>query len=249
MGKLDGKRALVTGASKGIGAGIARALAAEGATVIVGYSGDEEGAARTAAEIERSGGRALAIQADVSQGADVERMFARATTEVGQVDVIVNNASVFTFQPFADITAEEFHRQYNINVLGLIFTTQAFVAQAPPAGGAVINILSSATSLNQPGAALYTSTKGAATTLTRILAKELAPQQIRVNGISPGTTDTEGSRTLGVVGGPMQEHLTKMTPLGRIGTPEDFGPAAVFLASDDASWITGDILHVTGGLH
>lgn len=245
---LEGKRALVTGASKGIGAGIARALGAAGATVVVGYSSDEGGAARTVDYIKGLGGRALAIRADVSHAADVKQMFDQANAEFGSMDVLVNNAATYSFQQFADVTAEEFHRHYDTNVLGLIFTTQGFIAQASPQGGSIINVLTSDISVNRPGSALYTSTKGAAAALTRTLANELGPQRIRVNAIAPGATDTEGARAENLFGGDLEKQVSALTPLGRVGTPEDIGPVAVFLASADARWITGDVLYASGGL-
>ncbi|MTD52825.1 SDR family NAD(P)-dependent oxidoreductase [Amycolatopsis pithecellobii] len=244
MSTLTGKVAIVTGASKGIGAGIARALGAAGATVVVDYSSDEQGAAATVSAITDANGKAIAIQADVSQPGDVTRLF----EEAGPVDILVNNAAAYSLQPFEDITVAEFHRQYEVNVLGTILTSQAFSGQAGDRGGAIINILTAGITANLPGQALYTSTKGALTNLTRVLANELAPRGIRVNAIAPGATDTEGSRAQGLFEKDLTDAVVSRTPLGRIGHPDDIGPVATFLASDDARWVTGDVIFASGGL-
>jgi 3-oxoacyl-[acyl-carrier protein] reductase len=244
---LEGRVALVTGGSKGIGRAISRSLAEAGAMVAVNYAGDAEAAKRTVAEIEDSGGRAMTARADKSQAGEVRRMFAEVNEAFGVVDIVVDNAAVYSFQPFEDITETEFHRQFDINVLGSILVIQEYLGQVSPGGGSIIIISTAGISTNNPGSALYTSTKSAQTALTRVLASEVAARKIRVNAIAPGATDTEGARALGLIGGDMIGRVVAATPLGRLGTPEDIGPIAVFLASDDAKWITGDVIYASGG--
>ena len=247
MKKLEGKVAIVTGASKGIGAGIAKAFGAAGASVVVNYASGKEAAERVVGEIEAGGGKAIAVQADVSNAADVKRLFASTKTAFGKLDTLVNNAAVFAFGPLESATEEEFHKHYNVNVLGLLLVTKEAVAAFGDAGGSILNIGTAGTRTPNPGALLYLSSKGAVDVLTRGLAKELGPRKIRVNSINPGGTETEGSHRLGLIGSPMAARMIENTPLGRIGQPTDIAPVAVFLASDDASWVTGELLHVTGG--
>ena len=245
--RLEDQVALVTGGSKGIGAAIAIALGEAGAKVAVNYATDMAGATRTAQTIEERGGEAKAFQADVSGRAEVARLFDEVREAFGAVDVLVNNAAIFSFQRLEEITESEFRRQYEVNVLGVILMMQRFVEQAPAKGASVINISTAGIAANTPGSALYTSTKGASTTLTRVFAKELAPRGIRVNAIAPGATDTEGARAQDLLAGEMVEKLVAGTPLGRLGRPDDIGPVAVFLASDDARWVTGDVIFASGG--
>ncbi|MFE4828836.1 SDR family NAD(P)-dependent oxidoreductase [Streptomyces sp. NPDC056672] len=249
MGKLVSRTAVVTGGTKGIGRGIALALAAEGASVAVAYSRDDRAAKDAVAEIERHGGRALAVRADVSRADQVADLFARTVREFGPAHILVNNAAVFSFQAMTEITEEEFHRQYGTNVLGPVLTTRAFAEQAPAENAVIINVTTSGVAHNRPGSALYTSTKAALTTMTRISAKELAGRGIRVNALAPGATDTEGARSLGVIDSDMADELIAATPLGRIGRPEDVAAVALFLASDDSAWITGEVIHADGGGH
>ncbi|MDB5457907.1 MAG: short-chain dehydrogenase/reductase [Caulobacter sp.] len=248
MSKLTGKTAVVTGASKGIGAGIAKGLAAEGAAVVVNYASSREGADKVVAEIVAAGGKAVAVQGDVSKQADITRLFAEAKAAFGVVDILVNNAGVYAFAPLEEVTEAEFHREFNTNVLGLLLTTQEAAKQFGPAGGSVINISSNATDLNLPAASVYTATKAAVNTITRVLAKELGPRKIRVNAISPGGVETEGVHAAGVMDSDFMNQLIGQTPLGRLGQPTDIAPVAVFLASDDAGWVTGEILAAAGGL-
>jgi 3-oxoacyl-[acyl-carrier protein] reductase len=248
MSKLNGKTAIVTGASKGIGAGIARALAASGASVVVNYSSSKEGADKVVKEITSKGGKAIAVQADTSKAADVKRLFDETKKAFGRLDVLVNNAGVYLFQPLEEITETEFHRQYNINVLGTILATQQAVKHFGKEGGSVINISSVVSSSALPGSAVYSSTKAAVDSITRILAVELGSKHIRVNSINPGLTQTEGTEKSQIIGSDMEKHTISTTPLGRTGTPEDIALAAVFLASDDARWITGESVRVSGGL-
>jgi 3-oxoacyl-[acyl-carrier protein] reductase len=248
MGKLNNKVAVVTGASKGIGAGIARSLAAEGAAVVVNYSSSKQGADKVVAEIKRQGGKAIAIQADVAKGDDVRRLFAETKKEFGRLDVLVNNAGVYQFAPLADITEEQFHRQFNTNVLGALLTTQEASKYFDGEGGSVINVGSAASSLNPPEAAVYTATKGALDSVTRTLAKELGPRKIRVNSINPGVVNTEGTVAQGIIGSDFQKNYQAQTPLGRYAEPEDIAPVAVFLASSDSSWLTGELVTASGGL-
>jgi 3-oxoacyl-[acyl-carrier protein] reductase len=248
MSKLNNKVAVVTGASKGIGAGIAKSLAAEGAAVVVNYSSSKEGADRVVAQIVEKGGKAVAVQGDVSKAADVQRLFAETKKAFGTLNVLVNNAGVYEFAVLGEITEEQFHRQFNTNVLGLILATQEAVKLFGAEGGSIINIGSSASSLTPPTTAVYTATKGAVDAVTHVLAKELGPRKIRVNSINPGMVETEGTHTAGVIGSDFQKQFEAQTPLGRIAQPEDIGPIAVFLASADSGWLTGETLLASGGL-
>jgi 3-oxoacyl-[acyl-carrier protein] reductase len=248
MSKLANKVAVVTGASKGIGAGIAKALAAEGAAVVVNYSSSKEGADKVVAEIKAKGGKAIAVQGDVAKAADVQRIFAETKKAFGQLDVLVNNAGVYKFAPLEGVTEDEFHRTFNTNVLGLILATQEAAKYFNGNGGSVINIGSVASRLTPPTSVVYTATKGAVDAVTGVLAKELGPKGIRVNSINPGMVDTEGVQAAGISGSDFEKATVAQTPLGRVGLPEDIAPAAVFLASDDARWVTGETLAVSGGL-
>jgi 3-oxoacyl-[acyl-carrier protein] reductase len=247
MSKLQGKVAVVTGASKGIGAEIARDLAAAGAKVVVNYASSREGADKVVADITAKGGKAIAVQGDVAKIADVERLFAETKKAYGHVDILVNNAGVFKFAPIDEFSEDEFHRQFNINVLGLIQTTKQALKHFNPAGGSVINIGSTIVRSTPPGSVIYTATKGAVDSVTHVLSKELAPRKIRVNGLNPGGVVTEGAISIGAIGGEMEKRIVANTPLGRIGQPNDIAPVAVFLASDDSSWVTGETLLVSGG--
>ncbi len=248
MSKLSGKVAVVTGASKGIGAGIAKGLAAEGASVVVNYASSKEGADRVVAEIAAKGGKAIAVQGDVAKAADVQRIFAETKKAFGQLDILVNNAGVYQFTPLEEITEEQFHRLFNTNVLGLLLATQEAAKHFGAEGGSVINISSTVTAINPPGSAIYTGTKGAVDSVTHVLAKELGSRKIRVNSINPGMVETEGVHTAGFIGSDFQKQLESQTPLGRIGQPDDITPIAVFLASSDSGWLTGETLLASGGL-
>ena len=248
MSRLKNKVAVVTGASKGIGAGIAKSLAAEGASVVVNYSSSKEGADRVVAEIVKKGGKAVAVQGDVSKTADVRRLFAETKKAYGKLDVLVNNAGVYEFAALGAITEEQFHRQFNTNVLGLILTTQEAVKRFGAGGGSVINIGSTISALTPPTTAVYTATKGAVDAVTHVLAKELGPKKIRVNSINPGMVETEGVHAAGFIGTDLQKHYEAQTPLGRIAQPDDIAPIAVFLASADSGWLTGETLLASGGL-
>lgn len=246
--KLTDRIAVVTGASKGIGAEIARELAAAGATVVVNYASDKSGADRVVDEIAKRGGTAVAIQANVAKKADVQRLFAATSQAFGKIDILLNNAGVYEFGSLEEITEESFHRQFNVNVLGLLLATQEGVKHFNPAGGSIINISSTTTSITPAATAVYTGTKGAVDAITRTLAKELAPRKIRVNAINPGMIKTEGVTAAGYDQGEFRKQVEAQTPLTRIGRPDDIAPAAVFFASDDSKWITGEILRVAGGL-
>ena len=248
MSRLSNKVAVVTGASKGIGAGIATALAAEGARVAVNYSSDREGAERVAKTITDNGGAAIAVGADVSKASDVMRMFKEVDSAFGGLDVLVNNAGVFRFGALAEITETAFHLHYNINVLGTILTVQEAIGRFGPDGGSIINLSSIVGSHPVPGALLYASTKAAIEALTKGLALELAPRKIRVNAIAPGHTETEGNVTAGTFEGGAGAALAAKTPLGRLGRVTDIAPLAVFLASDESAWITGEVIRASGGL-
>jgi 3-oxoacyl-[acyl-carrier protein] reductase len=250
MNKLTGKVAIVTGASKGIGAAVARGLAAAGAAVAVNYSSSKEDADRTVAEITSKGGKAIAIQGDVGKAADVKRLFEEAEKTLGSPSVLVNNAGVFHFEPFEAITEKEFHREFDINVLGTILATQEALRYFPSSGGSIINISSIASENPVPNSCLYSATKGAIDTITKALAKELGPRNIRVNTVAPGLVDTEGNRSSGFVDSPDGAAGAAATPLGaRFAEPQDIAPVVVFLASDDAAWLTGERISASGGLH
>jgi 3-oxoacyl-[acyl-carrier protein] reductase len=246
--KLKGKVAVVTGASKGIGAAIARHLAAEGAAVVVNYSSSKEGADRIVAEIARRGGKAVAVQADVARKEDIRRLFAETEKAFGRLDVLVNNAGVYEFAPLGEVTAEHFHKLFDLNVLGLILTTQEAVRHFGPDGGSVVNISSVVSTAAPPNTSVYSATKAAVDAVTRSLAKELGPRKVRVNASNPGMVETEGVRAAGLERGEFREQIESQTPLGRIGRPDDIAPAAVYLASADSAWVTGETLHVAGGL-
>ncbi|HXN98267.1 MAG TPA: glucose 1-dehydrogenase [Candidatus Acidoferrales bacterium] len=248
MSKLAGKVAVVTGASKGIGAGIAKALAAEGASVVVNYASDKAGAERAVAEIAKKGGKAIAVQGDVSKAADIKRLFAETKKAFGTIHVLVNNAGVYKFGPLESITEEEFHRAFNTNVLGLLLTTQEAVKHFGAEGGSVINVGSVVTRLTPPTSAVYAATKGAVDTITHVLGKELAAKKIRVNSVNPGGVETEGTHSAGIIGSDFEKQMVAQTPLGRMGKPEDIAPVVVFLASADSAWMTGEILRASGGL-
>jgi 3-oxoacyl-[acyl-carrier protein] reductase len=246
--KLDRKVAVVTGASKGIGAAIAKHLAAEGAAVVVNYATSREGADRLVDEIAKRGGKALAVQADVAKKKDIERLFSETTKAFGRIDILVNNAGVYRFEPLEAVTEDEFHRQFNTNVLGLILATQEAAKYFGPEGGSVINVSSLASSATPPMSLVYSATKGAVDAITGVLANELGPKGIRVNAINPGPVVTEGFDAGGFAGSDFEKQTTARTPLGRIGQTDDIAPAAVFFASDDSKWITGETLLIAGGL-
>jgi 3-oxoacyl-[acyl-carrier protein] reductase len=246
--KLAGKVALVTGASKGIGAAIAKDLAAEGAAVVVNYSSSREGADRVVAEIAGAGGRAIAVQADLSKPEDVTRLLAATKSEFGRLDILVNNAGIYQMLPLEQIDPDHFHRQFNVNVLGLLLTTKEALPLFPAEGGSVINISSVISTARFPGSSVYSGTKGAVDAVTRALSAELGPRKIRVNAINPGMVETEGVHAAGIAGSDMQKAVEAQTPLGRIGKPEDISGMAVFLASPESSWITGETFVISGGM-
>lgn len=247
--KLAGKVAIVTGASKGIGASIALQLAAEGASVVVNYSSSKEGADRVVNQVVGKGGKAVAVQADLSKQEDVKRLFAESQNAFGKLDILVNNAGVYEFAPLEEITAEHFHKLFNLNVLGLLFATQEAVKHFGPAGGSVVNISSVASTSAPPTTSVYSATKAAVDAITRSLAQELGPKKIRVNAINPGMVETEGVHAAGIAESDFRKHVETSTPLGRIGQPGDIAPAAVYLASDDSAWLTGETLVISGGFH
>ncbi|MBX3411449.1 MAG: glucose 1-dehydrogenase [Pirellulales bacterium] len=244
--KLQGKVAVVTGASKGIGAGIARLLAAEGASVVVNYASSKQGAEQVVADIEKSGGKAVAIQADVSKFTDIARLFSETKRHFDHVDILVNNAGIFEQAPLEEITEEHFHRQFNLNVLGLLQTTQEAVKLFGKHGGSIVNISSVVATWSPANSAVYNATKAAVDAITRTLGKELAPRGIRVNSVNPGMVDTEGLRAS--VFADYRDATAASTPLGRIGTPDDIAPAVLYFASSDSSWVTGETLYITGGV-
>ncbi len=246
--KLDGKVAIVTGASKGIGAAIAKQFAAEGAAVVVNYASSKEGADRVVDQIAKRGGKAIAVRANVARKTDIQHLFAQAKKSFGKIDILVNNAGVYEFVPLEEVSEQQFHRMFDVNVLGMLLATQEAVRQFDSTGGNIINISSTVTSLTPPSSSVYTGTKGAVDAITRTLAKELGPRKIRVNAINPGMVETEGVRAAGFDQGDLRKSIEAQTPLGRIGQPEDIAPAAVFFASDDSEWITGETLRIAGGL-
>lgn len=247
MSKLNNKVAVVTGASKGIGAAIAKSLAAEGAAVVVNYSSSKAGADAVVAEITKAGGKAVAVGGDVSKAADAEAIIDAAVKHFGRLDVLVNNSGVYEFQPLEGITEEHFHRHFNINVLGLLLTTKA-AAKHLGEGGSVINVSSTVTRITPANSAVYTGTKGAVDAITSVLAKELGPKGIRVNAVNPGMVETEGSVSAGFIGSDFEKAIVAQTPLGRTGRPDDIADVAVFLASNDSRWMTGEQLIASGGI-
>jgi len=247
MSKLTGKVAVVTGASKGIGAAIAKALAAEGASVVVNYASSKAGAETVVASITKAGGKAIAVGGNVSKKAEAQGIIDAAVKTYGRLDVLVNNSGVYEFSTIEEITEEHYHRIFNVNVLGLLLTTQAAVKHLGE-GGSIINIGSVVSRITPPGSAVYTGTKGAVDAITGVLARELGPKKIRVNALNPGLIQTEGTVTAGVIGSDMEKGLVAQTPLGRIGQPDDIASVAVFLASDDSRWLTGEQLLVGGGV-
>ncbi len=247
MSDLKGKVAVVTGASKGIGAGIAMSLGAAGAAVVVNYASGKDGADRIVADITAAGGKAIAVQGDVAKAADVHRLFDDARKAFGAVDILVNNAGVYQFLTIEQVTEAEFHREFNTNVLGTILATQEAAKHFGPNGGSIINLSSVASVKGMAGAAVYSATKSAVDGITRALAVELGPRKIRVNAIAPGGVETEGTRAAGVAGSDFEKAMVAATPLGRFGQPNDIARVAVFLASDDSAWITGERLTASGG--
>jgi 3-oxoacyl-[acyl-carrier protein] reductase len=247
MGKLQRKVAVVSGASKGIGAAIAKVMAAEGASVVLAYASDDDGANRVVEGVKAAGGRAIAHRTNVAVESEVETLFQRAIEAFGRVDVLVNNAGVYSVQTIEQITAEEFHRQFDINVLGTLLMIKEAVKHLGEAGGSIVNIGSVNSVAAQPGMSVYSATKGAIDTITRSLAAELAPRGIRVNTLAPGATETEGIRATGVMGTPFEQYVIDRTPMGRFGQPEEVARVVAFLASDDAGWVTGEWLSASGG--
>jgi 3-oxoacyl-[acyl-carrier protein] reductase len=247
VSKLKGKVAVVTGASKGIGAGIARALAAEGAAVAVNYASSRSGADKVVAEIEKAGGRAVAIQADMSKSDDITRLFAETKQALGTPNILVNNAGVFQFDPLESVNPAEFHRQFNINVLGPILASREAATYFGEDGGSIINVSSIVSTRAFPQSVVYSATKGALDSVTRVLAAELGPKKIRVNTLAPGMIETEGAHTAGFIGSDFETHAKASTPLGRIGQPDDIAKIAVFLASDEAGWVSGERIEGAGG--
>ena len=249
MGKLSGKVALITGASKGIGAAIAKAYGAEGAAVVVNYHSDKAGAERVVESIRQAGGKAIAVAGDVSRKADVEKLFAEAKKAFGQLDVLVNNAGIYEFRPLEEIDEAHFRKHFDLNVLGLLLVTQEAAKNFNGAGGSIINISSVASLTPAPAGSVYAGTKGAVDVISRSLALELGPRKIRVNALSPGFTETEGVQSNEATKqDSFAQYAVQRTPLGRTGQPEDIAKAAVFLASDDSAWITGEVVPVGGGI-
>jgi 3-oxoacyl-[acyl-carrier protein] reductase len=245
---LEGQVAVVTGASKGIGAAIAEQLAAAGAAVVVNYASSKAGAEAAVGRIRQAGGKAVAVQADVSKIEDVRRLFAETKKAFGKLDILVNNAGIYEFAPLEAITAEHFHKQFDLNVLGTLLTTQEAVKHFGPSGGSIVNLSSFAATSAPPSTSVYSATKAAVVAITRSLAQELGPRKIRVNAIAPGVIETEGLHASGIAGSDFQRQAEAQTPLGRIGQPQDIAPAVVFLASPESSWTTGETLYISGGL-
>ncbi len=247
MSKLTGKVAVVTGASKGIGASIAEHLAAEGASVVVNYASSKSGADAVVKRITDKGGKAVAVQADVSKPQDIARLFAETKKAYGKLDTLVNNAGIYEFAPLESVTPEHFHKQFNLNVLGLLLTTQEAVKHFNGNGGSIINIGSVAGAMPVATASVYSSTKAAVDAITISLSKELGPKKIRVNSLNPGMVETEGLHTAGISESDFRKTIESQTPLGRIGQPQDIGRAAVFFASDDSAWLSGQVVFAAGG--
>lgn len=245
--KLAGKVTVVTGASKGIGASIAKRLAAEGASVVVNYASSKTGADKVVADVTSSGGKAIAVQADVAKQAEIERLFAETKKAFGRLDILVNNAGIYEFSPLEAITEAHFRKQFDLNVLGLLLASQAAVKSFDSTGGSIVNISSVVSTFAIPNASVYSATKGAVDAITRVLAAELGPRKIRVNAIRPGMVETEGTHAAGIEEGEMKKQVLALTPLGRLGQPEDIAGAAVFFASSDSAWITGETLVISGG--
>jgi 3-oxoacyl-[acyl-carrier protein] reductase len=246
--KLKGKVAIVTGASKGIGAAIAKQLAAEGAAVVVNYASSKEGAERVVADIASSGGKAIVVQANMAKKPEIERLFAQTKKAFSRLDILVNNAGIYEFSPLEGVTAEHFHKHFDLNVLGLIFASQEAVKHFNSAGGSIINISSVASTAAPANTSVYSATKAAVDAVTRSLAKELGPRKIRVNAINPGMVETEGVHAAGIMESDFRKEVESKTPMGRIGQTEDIAPAVVFLASEESAWITGETMRVSGGL-
>ena len=249
MGKLTNQVAVVTGASKGIGAAISIALAAEGASVVVNYASSKEGADRVVKEITSKGDKAIAVQADVSKHADVTRLFAETKKAYGKVNILVNNAGIYQFAPLEGVTEKLFHDHFNLNVLGLLLATQEAVKLIGPEGGSIINIGSGVSTINPPNSSVYTATKAAVDSITGVLAKELGPRKIRVNSINPGMIETEGVHAAGFAESDFRKWVESQSPLGRIGQSDDIAPTAVYLASSDSKYLTGEVIRVTGGIY
>src|SRR6266446_804105 len=248
MGKLTNQVAVVTGASKGIGADIARALAAEGASVVVNYASSKEGADRVVSAIAAKGGQAIAVQGDVSKQADITRLFAETKKAYGKLNILVNNAGIYQLAPLEGVTEELFHNHFNLNVLGLLLATKEAVKLIGPEGGSIINVGSGVSSVTPPNSSVYTATKGAVDAITGVLAKELGPRKIRVNSLNPGMIETEGVQAAGYIESDFRKWVESQSPLGRIGQTDDISPTAVYLASSDSKYLTGEILRVTGGI-
>src|SRR5215831_10211441 len=249
MGKLSNQVAVVTGASKGIGAAIALALAAEGASLVVNYASSKESADKVVKEITSRGGEAIAIQADGSKPADITRLFAETKKAYGKLDILVNNAGIYQFAPLEAVTADLFHKQFNLNVLGLLLATKEAAKLIGPEGGSIINVGSGVSTIHPANSSVYTATKAAVDAITGVLAKELGPRKIRVNSINPGMIETEGVHAGGFVGGDFQKWAESESPLGRIGQTDDIAPTAVYLASSDSKYLTGETIRVTGGIY
>jgi 3-oxoacyl-[acyl-carrier protein] reductase len=249
MGKLTNQVAVVTGASKGIGAAISIALAAEGASVVVNYSSSKEGADRVVKEITGKGGKAIAVQADVSKPADVTRLFAETKKAYGKLNILVNNAGIYQFAPLEGVTEKLFHDHFNLNVLGLLLATKEAVKLIGPEGGSIINVGSGVSTINPPNTSVYTATKAAVDSITGVLSKELGPRKIRVNSINPGMIETEGVHAAGFIESDFRKWVETQSPLGRIGQSDDIAPTAVYLASSDSKYLTGETIRVTGGIY
>ncbi|QSN65149.1 glucose 1-dehydrogenase [Caballeronia sp. M1242] len=247
MSKLAGKVAVVTGASKGIGAGIAKALAAEGASVVVNYASSRNGADAVVADIVAANGKAIAVGGDVSNAADAKGVVNAAVETYGRLDIVVNNSGIYEFSPIEEITEEHFHKQFNVNVLGVLLVTQA-ASKHLGEGASIINVSSVVSRITPPASAVYSGTKGAVDAITGVLARELGARKIRVNSINPGMVATEGTHTAGIIGSEMETGIVAQTPLGRLGNPDDIASVAVFLASDEARWLTGESIIASGGL-